>query len=413
MVLGWLVGVFGLSAWHLGGWAQLQRLKRRMVRTVGDLCNKGSRELALRLGVHRAIELFESALVEVPTVVGWLRPVILLPASALTGLSPEQLEAILAHELAHIRRYDYLVNIVQTVVEILGFYHPAIWWVSHRIRIERENCCDDLAVHVCGSSLQYARALACMEEIRHSGTDLALAATGGSLMARISRLLGRPAVDDRRFAWLPGLVALFLVAGLIIPAALVLGTPDANPGTSGETTAAPATPPALESIWSKLDTLDAERLELAQRQWDALTVVQQAQRVLGNWTQCGPTEQERQTVMTEEGAKRFLDQAQKQLGPQWPSHLRSHMEDLLTQEQRSGFDRRRTALVQEATALGEPVIPALIREITSTGPHQLAARDALHQIGGPAVPSFRAFPKFGCASMAFLTIFRMRHQEEP
>ena len=173
--------------------------------------------------------MLESALVEVPTVVGWLRPVILLPASALTGLSPEQLEAILAHELAHIRRYDYLVNIVQTVVEILGFYHPAIWWVSRRIRIERENCCDDLAVHVCGSSLQYARALACMEEIRHNTGDLALAATGGSLMARIARLLGRPAVDDRRFAWLPGLVALLLVAGLIIPAALVLGTPDAAP----------------------------------------------------------------------------------------------------------------------------------------------------------------------------------------
>ena len=229
VVLGWLIGVFGLSAWHLGGWTQLQRLKRRMVREIGVPLQRRLEELSAQLGLHRAVGLLESALVEVPTVVCWLRPVILLPASALTGLRPEQLEAILVHELAHIRRYDYLVNMLQTVVEILGFYHPAIWWVSHRVRIERENCCDDLAVYVCGSSLQYAKALACMEEIRHGGTDLAVAATGGSLMARIARLLGRPAVEDRRFAWLPGLITLLLVVGLILPAALVLGTPDAAP----------------------------------------------------------------------------------------------------------------------------------------------------------------------------------------
>jgi|GEM_PF-1835040 len=225
VVLGWLAGVFGLSAWHLGGWAQLQRLRRRMTRKTEAPLHAALMELAERLGVRRAVTLLESAVVEVPTVVGWLRPVILLPASALTGLNPDQLRAILAHELAHIRRYDYFANILQTVVEILGFYHPAVWWVSTRIRIERENCCDDLAVQVCGNSLQYARALASMEEIRHSRSDLAMAASGGSLMARIARLLGRPAVDDRRFAWLPGLVALLLVIGVIIPAALVFATP--------------------------------------------------------------------------------------------------------------------------------------------------------------------------------------------
>jgi type II secretory pathway component GspD/PulD (secretin)/beta-lactamase regulating signal transducer with metallopeptidase domain len=229
VVLGWLVGVCGLSVWHLGGWTQLQRLRRRMVRAVGSPPQQSLEELSARLGVHRTVGLLESALAEVPTVVGWVRPVILLPASALTGLSPEQLAAILAHELAHVRRYDYLVNMLQTVVEILGFYHPAVWWVSHRIRVERENCCDDVAVQVCGSPVQYARALACMEEIRHHGTELALAATGGSLLARIARLLGRPAVTHRRFAWLPGLVALLLVVGLLLPAALVLGTPQPSP----------------------------------------------------------------------------------------------------------------------------------------------------------------------------------------
>lgn len=237
-VLGWLAGVFGLSTWHLGGWMQLQRFKRRMVHDAGDVLQQRLTQIAGRLGVHRAVTLLESALVEVPTVVGWLRPAILLPASALTGLNGEQLEAILAHELAHIRRCDYLVNILQTIVEILGFYHPAVWWVSRRIRIERENCCDDAAVRLCGDSVRYARALTCLEEIRHSRTDLAMAATGGSLLDRIARLLGRPATDDRRFTWLPGLITLLLVVAIVIPAALALSASASDRRQSASATAA-------------------------------------------------------------------------------------------------------------------------------------------------------------------------------
>ena len=103
-----------------------------------------------------------------PTVIGWLKPVVLLPASALAALTPQQLEAILAHELAHIRRHDYLVNLLQTLVETLLFYHPAVWWLSRRIRIERENCCDDLAVSLCGDPVAYAAALADLEALRSS-----------------------------------------------------------------------------------------------------------------------------------------------------------------------------------------------------------------------------------------------------
>ncbi|MBM4026803.1 MAG: hypothetical protein FJ280_15580 [Planctomycetes bacterium] len=259
VVLGWLVGVLGLSVWHVGGWVQLQWLRRRMVRGIGDPLQRRFEDLSTRLGVHRAVELLESALVEVPTVIGWLRPVVLLPASALTGLRPEQLEAILAHELAHIRRYDYLVNMLQTAVEILGFYHPAVWWISHRIRLERENCCDDRAVHVCGSSLQYARALACMEEIRHRGGDLAVAATGGSLVARIARLLGRPATDDRRFAWLPGVIALVLVAGIVIPGALVVATAQQSQPA--------ATAPADAPDWARASLAALPGWEM--ERWDA------------------------------------------------------------------------------------------------------------------------------------------------
>jgi beta-lactamase regulating signal transducer with metallopeptidase domain len=148
-------------------------------------------------------------LVEVPTVIGWLRPVILVPASALTGLSAEQLEALLAHELAHIKRYDYLINLIQTAVETLLFYHPAVWWLSAQIRQEREHCCDDLAVATCGDVLIYARALAELEQLRSLAPGLAVAANGGALINRIQRLIGSPARASHRFeSWLAGVIAL-------------------------------------------------------------------------------------------------------------------------------------------------------------------------------------------------------------
>src|SRR5207247_762569 len=127
-----------------------------------------------------AAHVVESALVDVPTVVGCMRPVILLPIAAISNLTPSQIEAILAHELAHIRRHDYLVNLLQTLAETLLFYHPGVWWVSARIREEREHCCDDVAVEVCGDAVIYARALAELETWRVESTALTIAATGGS-----------------------------------------------------------------------------------------------------------------------------------------------------------------------------------------------------------------------------------------
>jgi beta-lactamase regulating signal transducer with metallopeptidase domain len=101
-----------------------------------------------------------SSLVHVPTVIGWLRPVILAPMESLTGLPLEHIEALLAHELAHIRRRDYTVSILQCIVEAVLFYHPAVWWISEQMRAQRELCCDDLAVAVCGDVLTYAHPLA-------------------------------------------------------------------------------------------------------------------------------------------------------------------------------------------------------------------------------------------------------------
>src|ERR1700681_3641736 len=170
----WLAGVTLLSIYHLGGYLQTRRLTRTGHLLGGDL-ETMALSLARRLGIARAIQLLQSGAVSVPAVIGWLRPVILVPASALAGLSPQQLEAVLAHELAHVRRHDYLINLLQAAVETLLFYHPAVWSVGNRIRAERENCCDDLAVEVCGDAFVYARALADLEQLRHTGHRFALA----------------------------------------------------------------------------------------------------------------------------------------------------------------------------------------------------------------------------------------------
>lgn len=208
VVAAWAVGVFLLVLWRLAGWTQLRRLTRRNATPVSETLQARLAELAHRLRVSRPVRLLESGIAAVPTVIGWLRPVVLLPTSALTGLSTEQIEAILAHELAHVRRHDYLVNLGQIVIETLLFYHPAVWWVSKRIRAEREHCCDDLAVSVCKSRATYARALATMEELR-SAPRTAVAATGGNLLMRIRRIAGIPVHDDApRGTWLAAGVVL-------------------------------------------------------------------------------------------------------------------------------------------------------------------------------------------------------------
>ena len=167
-----------------------RRMKWRATKPVAAELQVAFRNLCSRLGVSRTVVLLHSALVQVPTVIGWMRPVILIPMSALSGLSMEQLEALLAHELAHIRRHDYFVLMVQSVVETLLFYHPAVWWVSKQVRLERESCCDEVAVGVSGDELGYARALSFLENYRASQTEMALSAHGGELTMRIKRVLG-------------------------------------------------------------------------------------------------------------------------------------------------------------------------------------------------------------------------------
>jgi beta-lactamase regulating signal transducer with metallopeptidase domain len=214
VVLAWMCGVVVLSLRLASGWLWVQAMKRHRASAAADHWRQTVRKLARQLHIRRSIRLLESRAVGVPTVIGWLRPVVLLPVSTLAALSPQQVEAILAHELAHIRRHDYLVNLLQTLVETLLFYHPAVWWLSRRIRIERENCCDDLAVSLCGDPYAYAKALADLEAVRVTSGRLALAATGGSLLQRVRRLVAAPARVGRRPGWAAGFAALLLMTGV-------------------------------------------------------------------------------------------------------------------------------------------------------------------------------------------------------
>jgi uncharacterized protein involved in exopolysaccharide biosynthesis/beta-lactamase regulating signal transducer with metallopeptidase domain len=186
----WLLGVLFFTFRLAQSYRWVERLRTQQNELVDSAWLECLDDLRCRLEISRPVVLLQSALVEVPTVIGWLRPVILLPAATLTGLTPGQLQAILAHELAHVRRFDYLVNAGQCVIETLLFYHPVVWWISRCVREERENCCDDLVVKVCADRLTYARALATLEEFRTDIPDLAFAASGGSLLNRIRRLLG-------------------------------------------------------------------------------------------------------------------------------------------------------------------------------------------------------------------------------
>lgn len=217
LVWAWFGGVLALSIRSIGGWAVVERFARRRTWPAEAVWDERFAALAKRLSISRPVRLSVSALAQVPAVVGWMRPIVLVPAGVFTGLTAEQIEALLAHELAHVRRHDYLVNLLQTAAETLFFYHPAVWWVNRNIRSERENCCDDLAVEVCGNTLAYVRALTELEQMRSRGTPrLAMAADGGSLLSRVERLLGmnRTAGTAPSGLLAIGIAACLLVAGI-------------------------------------------------------------------------------------------------------------------------------------------------------------------------------------------------------
>ena len=251
----WFLGVVLLSLRTAGGLFVIERMRRKELKPVRRELYLKCIALQLRMGFERAIRYCECDRLDAPAAFGWIRPVVLLPVRALSGLTEDQIEAVIAHELAHIRRLDCFVNLFQIGVETLLFYHPAVWWVSQRIRVEREHCCDDEAVALCGDAVTYARALTLMEEWR-TAPSLMMAANRSPLSQRVVRLLG-----------LEGPAAKFRVAGMAVGVVCLAGAMLAGNAFLGVAHA------ALGSKTSPSQTQGQNNLAVAQEQGSGSTIV--------------------------------------------------------------------------------------------------------------------------------------------
>jgi beta-lactamase regulating signal transducer with metallopeptidase domain len=229
MVTIWLMGILFLTLRFAGGYIYNWRIKTRHSRRLKGTWPQTLKRLQQKIGVSKPVTLMESALIKVPMAMGHLKPVILLPVGMVTGLPREQVEALLAHELAHILRRDYLVNMFQHFMDILYFYHPGIRWISAQVRMERENCCDDMAVTCTDDSITYARALTNIQanDAFTGNLEPAVAATGKvpRLLNRVKRLVHR----DRAYSNVRGgisgaLIMIICMFSLVIvnPAATIL-----------------------------------------------------------------------------------------------------------------------------------------------------------------------------------------------
>ncbi len=214
----WMIGVGYLSIHLVYEMFNAYQLPRKNVVQASDELQNVFYRLSQQLKVNKYTRLLVSMTVEVPMVIGWLRPAVLLPASMASGLTVSQLEMLLAHELAHVKRFDYLVNLLQTLVELLLFFHPCVKWISNQVKAEREYCCDDIAVNCCGNAVAYATTLADAEMLRpHNIPQLAMAATGGDLKKRVFRIVGQHSCAPKYAGqWLIGCFSLVFVGSLFM-----------------------------------------------------------------------------------------------------------------------------------------------------------------------------------------------------
>jgi beta-lactamase regulating signal transducer with metallopeptidase domain len=191
----WLLGVTVFILRLLSGISYTAYLRNKMNFPTDEYWLETLENLKNKIGLKQTIELVESALVRSPIVVGHLKPMILFPIGAINRLNPNEVEAILAHEIAHILRKDYLFNIIQSIIEALFYFHPAVWWLSSVVRSERENCCDDVAIKICGNSMTYAKSLVSVQEMAFYPSQMAMGFAGNKkneLLIRIQRVLNQP-----------------------------------------------------------------------------------------------------------------------------------------------------------------------------------------------------------------------------
>lgn len=235
LVNGWLIGVLLFAMRWLAGLLYTYRLKRQGVIAADKTWQKQVDHWSKKIGITRGVRLLESVKTEVPVILGHLKPVILLPVGTLSGLSPQQIEVIILHELAHIRRHDFVINLLVSALEIVLFYHPVYWWLADQIQQEREKSCDDIAVAVCGNARLYARTLLLMEEKRQQNS-LAMAYQGKKhhLLERIKRICMATPVSYRPEYGKAGLSLAFLMLLVAVSWAKMPETPipDAVPNVT-------------------------------------------------------------------------------------------------------------------------------------------------------------------------------------
>lgn len=330
----WMAGVLIFYVRTAGSLLAAQRLRTKGTVAAPQEWQERLRKLGERLRVTRPVLLLESCLAETPVVMGFLRPAILIPAGLITGLAPNQLEAILLHELAHIRRHDYAVNVMQSLVEGLLFYHPAVWWLSGLVRAERENCCDDRVVAVRGDASAYAVALAALEERRSAG-EPALAASGGNLMKRIRRLIEPE---------LPRPVAAPVLAAVLLLAPIAVGLSAWQPptpplpttGTARTTDAAPAPPRVIvDKEHNRVLILNA--IPAPQTESQPQTALDAPDRKSSNGDVA--------YIITD--AERAAFQLQAALGAPYRKWLDEDVVYIITAEERAAFNRLQTDAERE------------------------------------------------------------------
>jgi beta-lactamase regulating signal transducer with metallopeptidase domain len=284
----WIAGVLVLSMRSLGGWWYLRRLRQSAVTQAPAAIRASFERICSALGLQRTVALRISTAIDGPMTLGALRAIVLLPLTALTSLGPDELEVVLAHELAHVRRADFFWNILQTIAETLFFFHPAVWWINARIRHERELCCDDIALKICPNPVSYASALYRLEEHRSRHLRLAMALDGHAshhtLLMRIARILGEPMnripsprISNRSlrpfslFAASAGLVALLVPAPHVLasfnpapqPAPKPVISTVITPAVQVHTTAAVAVLGAKASPYATVQTSTTSEVDAA------------------------------------------------------------------------------------------------------------------------------------------------------
>lgn len=216
LVICWLIGSGILLLRFAGGWIFTERLRINAKIVMDKEWRARFGVIIAKMNISKAVEFRETAKVLTPMVIGTFSPVVLIPIGLLSGFSTAQVEAILAHELAHIRRNDYLINMLQSFVEVIFFFHPAIWWLSEKVRAEREHCCDDIALDVCGDKMSLAHALVKVAEWQAApGLAMAFASKKPLLLHRVQRVLGLNPKPVRTFSSLPAMIfAIGLVIGI-------------------------------------------------------------------------------------------------------------------------------------------------------------------------------------------------------